>query len=148
MLNAVLWIMGPAKSVCCEADHLVLPGVDVEDTAALILRFRDSPAIATLALNQFQANNDATYEFAGTEGTLRLESPGWRIGVCKDEQWTWSEPWTFERDDFFVFQAEAFLAAVDGKAAPVCALREAAATLRVILSALQSARDGGRVNLD
>ena len=148
MLNFVLWCMGPAASVCCEADHLVLPGVDVEDSASLILRFRDSPAIATITLNQFQANNDARYDFAGTEGTLRSESPSWVQGVCRNEQWTWSEPQTFERDDFFVYQAEAFLNAVEGKAPPACTLTEAADTLRTILAALQSSKTGGRIELD
>ena len=94
-LNFVQWVMGPAKSVCCEADHLVLPGVEVEDSAALILRFRDNPAIATITLNQFQTNNDARYEFAGTAGTLRRDAPSWVLGVCKDEQWTWSEPQSY-----------------------------------------------------
>ncbi len=147
VLNFVQWCMGPMASVCCEADHLVLPGVDVEDSAALILRFRNSPAIGTITLNQFQTNNDARYEFAGTEGTLRREAPSWVLGVCRKEKWTWSEPESYERDDFFVFQAEAFLDAVDGKAAPVCTLAEAADTLKTILAALQSSREGGRISV-
>lgn len=147
MLNFVQWCMGPARSVCCEADHLVLPGVDVEDSAALILRFRDSPALATLALNQFQTNNDAAYEFAGTEGTLRFEMPPSRIGVYKDQQWTWSEARTFERDDFFVVQAERFLETIERRTPPACTLAEAADTLRAILAALESSRTGRRVTI-
>jgi len=146
-LNYVQWCMGPVASVCCEADHLVLPGVEVEDTASLILRFRDSPAIGTITLNQFQTNNTGFYEFAGTEGTLRFESPPGRLGVCKDEQWTWSDPQTFERDDFFVLQAEAFLKNVEQRTTPVCTLADAADTLRTILAALQSAEQGRRVAL-
>ncbi|MBN1342722.1 MAG: Gfo/Idh/MocA family oxidoreductase [Phycisphaerae bacterium] len=146
-LNFVQWCMGPAASVCCEADHLVLPGVEVEDTASLLLRFANGRAICTMALNQFQTNNDFRYDFAGTEGTLRLESPPMRVGVCKDEQWIWSEARTFERDDFFVFQAEAFLKAMEKGAAPLCTLEEAADTLRTILGALESAEQGGRVSV-
>ncbi len=145
VLNFVLWCMGPAASVCCEADHLVLPGVEVEDAASLILRFRNGPAIGTITLNQFQTNNDGRTEFAGTAGTLRVETPDWRLGVCKDEQWTWSGPRTFERDDFFVAQAQAFLEAVEGRAAPACTLSEAADTLRTTLAALQSAEQGRRI---
>lgn len=147
MLNFVQWCMGPAKSVCCEADHLVLPGVEVEDSTGLLVRFGDNPAIATLALNQFQTNNEGTYEFAGTDGTLRLELPSWRIGVCKAEEWTWSDSQTFERDDFFVYQAEAFLRTIEDGAPPLCTLAEAADTLRAILGALESAKTGGRVVL-
>ncbi len=147
MLNFVQWCLGPAKSVCCEADHLVLPDVKVEDSAGLLLRFRDNPAIGTIALNQFQTNNDARYEFAGTEGTLRLELPSWQMGVCKDEQWTWTEPRTFERDDFFMAQAEAFLDAMAGKHPVACTIGEAADTLRTILAALKSAEEGGRVGV-
>jgi predicted dehydrogenase len=147
ILNFVQWCMGPASSVYCQADHLVLEGVEVEDTAALILRFRDSPAIGTIVLNQFQTNNSGVYEFAGTAGTLRFEMPGWRVGVCKNEQWTWQEPRTFERDEFYIRQAELFLKTVDENAPPVCTLAEAADTLRTILAALQSADEQRSVEL-
>jgi len=147
VLNYVQWCMGPASSVYCQADHMVLPGVTVEDTASLILRFRNSPAIGTITLNQFQTNNSGVYEFAGTEGTLRLETTGWRIGVCKDEQWSWTEPRTFERDDFFIRQAELFLKTVDEGAPPLCTLSEARDTLAAILGSLTSSDQNRRVDL-
>jgi predicted dehydrogenase len=146
-MNFIQWCLGPARSVYCEADHLVLSGVDIEDTASLILRFRDAPAIGTITLNQFQTNNSTVCEFAGTEGTLRVEFPPWRVGVCKKEQWTWSPQPAFERDDFFVLQAEAFLDAVEGKAAPACTLSEATDTLKTILAALRSADEGRCVEI-
>jgi len=147
ILNYVQWCMGPAKSVYCQADHLVLPDVSVEDTASVVLRFANSPAIGTLVLNQFQTNNSGLYEFAGTDGTLRFEMPGWRIGVCKKEQWTWQEPRTFERDEFFIRQAELFLDTLDKNTPPLCTLEEAADTLRTILGALRSADEKRHIDL-
>lgn len=147
MLNFIQWCMGPVRSVSCEADHLVLDGVEVEDTTGLMLRFRESPAIATLSLNQFQTNNESRYDFAGTEGTLRVEAYPFRVGVCKDEQWTWAEPRTFERDEFFVRQAEQFLETVEQNAAAVCSIEEAADTLKAILAALRSADEGRRITI-
>ena len=76
------------------------------------------------------------------------DAPSWVLGVCKDEQWTWSEPQSYERDDFFVFQARAFLDALAGEAPPACTLSEAADTLRTILAALRSAAEGRRIVLD
>jgi len=147
LLNFIQWCLGPVASVYCQADHLVLEGVNVEDTVSMILRFRDNDAIGTIVLNQFQTNNSGLYEFAGTEGTLRFEMPGWRVGVCRNEQWTWPEPRTFERDEFFVHQAEAFLRTVDEGVSPLCTLTEAADTLRAILAALRSAEEHRRVEV-
>jgi predicted dehydrogenase len=147
ILNFVQWCMGPARSVYCQADHLVLEGVNVEDTASVVLRFRNSPAIGTIVLNQFQTNNSGVYEFSGTDGTLRIETPGWRIGLCRNEQWTWDEPRTFERDDFFICQAELFLKTLDEGAPPLCTLGEAADTLRAILASLKSADEHRQVDL-
>lgn len=147
MVDFLLWCFGPARSVSCEADHLALEGVEVEDTLSLTLRFRDNPAVATLVMNQFQKNNDLRVEVAGETGTVRLDLADERGGVFRDGEWVHAPMPTRDRDANYIDQAAAFLDAVDGRASPLCTLDEAANALKVILGALQSVRERRRVEL-
>ncbi|MDH7568632.1 MAG: Gfo/Idh/MocA family oxidoreductase [Armatimonadota bacterium] len=141
VVNYVQWCVGLETHVCCQADHLVLPRVDVEDTVALTLR-RPGEWLASLTLNQFQKNNDIQLDFAGETGTLRYDFRRAQLGLCRGEEWLWSEPYRAQRDDYFQAQAGRFLDAVEGKGPFPCSVAEGAETVRTIAAALVSWREG------
>lgn len=140
-VNFVQWCVGLETTVACQADHLVLPRVSVEDTVAMILR-RPGEWLVSLTLNQFQKNNDVQIDFAGETGTLRWDMRSARLGLCRFEEWVWTDPYPSERDSFFINQANFFLDAVEGKGTFPCSIAEGAETVRTICAALQSWRDG------
>ena len=145
VVNCVQWCVGLEQYVTCRAEHLVLPDIEVEDTAMITLR-TPGERLASLNLNQFQLNNDGWMEFAGEVGTLRYEMAGARCGLYKDGEWTW-ESHPFERDDTFVSEAKNFLAAVEGREAVTCTLEEGYETLRTILAAHESVRSGREIKV-
>ena len=142
VVNAGEWLLGPIDRLVADAAHQVLEGVAVEDTAHLLARH--GGAMACYSLNQHQAPNEVTFTVVCERGTLRCEFHQHRWGRMTEAGGAWEqetiEP--LERDALFVAQANAFLDAVEGKAAPPCSLDEGIQTLRVNLAALESVGRG------
>lgn len=146
--NAGEWLLGPITRIAVDAAHQVLEGVAVEDTVHALARHGD--VLACYAMNQYQAPNELTLTVVCTGGTAR-----WELHA---QRWRWKDqadgpagpaPWhdepqaPEERDAWFIRQENAFLDACEGRAAPLCTLAEARQTLRVNMSALASADNGG-----
>ena len=138
VINAAEWLVGPVTALAADAAHLVLDGVQVEDTVHLIARH--GSVLASYSLNQHQAANEGTITVACERGVVRFEmhTHCWRWMTEPGNEWHEEPQASLERDELFVRQAEAFLDAVDDRAAPLCSLEEGVQTLRVNLAALDS----------
>jgi len=138
IVNLGEWLVGPVDRVVADAAHLVLPGVEVEDTVHVLTR--QGQLLGSYALNQHQAPNEATISVMCDEGTVRCEIHNNRWLWMKKPGDAWQEEafGTTERDTPFVAQAHAFLDAVEGKAAPLCTLDEGLQTLKVNVAILES----------
>ncbi|WP_164103684.1 Gfo/Idh/MocA family protein [Candidatus Laterigemmans baculatus] len=138
VINAAEWLVGPVTELVADADHLVLEGVQVEDTVHVLARHRQ--VMAAYSLNQHQPANEGTLTVVCERGVVRFEIHRGRWMWCEQP----AEPWqeepavTLERDDLFRWQAAAFLDAVEGRVPPLCTLEEGLQTLRVNLAALRS----------
>jgi predicted dehydrogenase len=142
VLNAGEWLLGPIDRLVADAAHQALEGVAVEDTVHLLARH--GAVLASYSLNQHQAPNEFTITVVGERGTARCE--------FHEHRWRWmswpEEPWhdevlpPLERDTLYITQANAFLDAIEGKAAVPCSLEEGVQTLRVNLAALASVESG------
>lgn len=138
-VHGVEWIMGPVREVACMAHHQVLEGVEADDTVNLIC-LHESGAMASFALNQFQAPNESRILFHGEKASLSLEISNQRVGIqgFDDGGWTWESMPHGERDAMFVMQANSFLDAVEGRPDNLSGAADALQTLKVNLAALKS----------
>jgi len=138
VLNLGEWLVGPIDRLVADAAHQVLRGLEVEDTVHLLARHDDVPA--SYSLNQHQAPNENTVTVVCERGTVRWESHQnrWRWTTSPDEAWHDEPHEPPPRDAAFIAQAQAFMDAVEGRAAPPCSLTEGLQTLRVNLAALAS----------
>jgi predicted dehydrogenase len=139
VINASEWLIGPADRLAADIDHLALEGVTVEDTVHVLARH--GRVMASYSLNQHQAANESTISVVCRGGIVRFEyhANRWRWATEPGAEWH-DETWPpLERDALFVRQAEAFLDAVEGSAAPLCTIHEGLQTLRVNLAILASA---------
>jgi predicted dehydrogenase len=139
MVNAVEWIVGPATEVAADAQHLLLEGVEVEDTVNLIARH--GRVMSAFSLNQHQAPNETTITVVGEKGTTRYEaqSSRWLMATEPGAEWSVRDACTLERDDLFVEQARRTLQAIAGAGPVTCTLEEGRQTLRVNLAVLEAA---------
>jgi predicted dehydrogenase len=152
MLNLGEWLVGPIRRLVCDAEHLALPGVDVEDTVHLLARHApndgaaDSPEMATVlgsyALNQHQAPNETVLQVVCERGTARCELHRQRLLWMTQPggEWQTQDFGPRERDVGYIAQAHAFLDAVENGAPVICSLAEGLQTLKVNLAALRSAQ--------
>jgi len=142
MINAGQWLVGDIDRVVADADHLVLDGVDVEDTVHVLARHAN--VLANYTLNQHQAPNELTITVNCERGTLRVEfhKQRWRSMETPDTPWEDHDDFTFERDTLFERQASFFLDAVEGKIPVLCNLSEGIESLKVNLAILKSLESG------
>ncbi len=145
-VNWVESVLGPSESVLCDCAHLVLPGVEVEDTVHASIRH--AQALSNFAMNQFQAPNETTFQFNAAGGSVKVEVHNHRWGTFASGAtgWTWHEVAPLDRDGPFTLQANAFLDQLEGQPSRLCTLEAGAATLRFNLSALASADSGRRIS--
>jgi len=87
MLNAAEWLVGPIDRVFADADHMVLEGVQVEDTVHIITRH--GKLMGCYLLNQHQAPNEITFTVICEAGTLRFDllTCSWRWMDQPAGQW-------------------------------------------------------------
>jgi predicted dehydrogenase len=139
LVNAVEWLIGSPDRLVADVDHLVLEGVQVEDTVHVLTRH--GKRMGCLSLNQHQAPNEVTITVACERGTARFEHhhQRWRWQTSPECGWQDESFPALERDTLFVRQAETFLDAIEGRGEPLCTVGEAARTLAANLAILRSA---------
>jgi predicted dehydrogenase len=139
LINAGEWLIGPVEHLVADAAHLVLEGVDVEDTVHVLTR--QGSTLGCYALNQHQAPNEMTITVVCDRGTTRCEfhHHRWQWMTRPGDAWHDEPIGPLERDTLFILQANAFLDAVEDAGDPPCSLDEGIQTLRVNLAALASA---------
>lgn len=148
LINLGEWLAGPISRLLCDAEHLALPGVTVEDTVHVLARQRPHDGgpdvLASYALNQHQAPNETVVQVACERGTVRCVIHAQRLEWMTTPQTDWQrrEFGPRDRDDAFKAQALMFLDAIEGIRPVACTLTEGWQTLRVNLAALAAARDG------
>jgi predicted dehydrogenase len=144
-VNWVESVIGRADSVLCDCAHLVVPGVEVEDTVHVSARH--GPTLASYALNQFQVPNETTFQFNAKRGSVRIEFPPHRWGFFRegDAAWTWHDSPPLDRDAPFITQANAFMDQIEGQPTRLCSVPAAADTLRFNLAAIASAEADTRI---
>ena len=133
-IDLAQWYLGPMRSIRGYADHLVLEGVQVEDTVACSFDF-ESAALGSLHINQFQPLNENIIDVFGPECLLRITEPGFTRRVWRKGAADWEELPTEQVDyiDALRCQAAAFLEAIDGGPPMRTGIAEAAHTLRLCL---------------
>lgn len=138
-INAGEFLVGPVDRVMADADHLVLDGVEVEDTAHVICR--QGNVMGCYSLNQHQMPNESSITVIGDKGTARFElhNARWLSMVEPGGEWKVEYQFSLERDDIFIHQAGLYLDVLEGKAEPACSVTEALQTLRVNLALLSAA---------
>lgn len=138
VLNAAEWLAGPITELVADAAHLALEGVSVEDTVHLLARH--AGVLASYSLNQHQPANEGTLTAICERGMARFELHNHRWMWCErpEEEWHIEGGAPLQRDELFIRQANSFLDAVEGRAEPLCSLRDGAQTLKANLAALRS----------
>ncbi|HPO81991.1 MAG TPA: Gfo/Idh/MocA family oxidoreductase [bacterium] len=135
-INLAQYYFGEIKDAIGFYDHLELEGVEVEDSSIIILRFGNK-ALVDIFVNQFQKPNITEIELIGNKGNLKYTVNGeiHQITFCNNDSNNWEEiaVYRFSRDDPYIFQANEFLDALEGKNSVSTNIIEAKKALLVAL---------------
>jgi predicted dehydrogenase len=145
----LLWLVGEVDSVSAEIGTLGALELDVEDTAEVLLSFKEG-ILASVHLDYNQRPASHWLEIVGTEGTIRWDnSDGMvRYSAAVENQWHETPPPNgFERNDMFLDEMRHFLEIIDGKKAPLCTLEEGIRVLEIVLAVHESASRGRRISI-
>lgn len=149
MINAGEWVCGPVRRLVCDAEHIALPDVKVEDMAHVLTRQQYKGKAGAGEVNgvysctQYQAKNELVLTVICENGCVRADFTDGAWLTCTDTQGPWVEQGRveLERDTLYVNQANATLDALESGGAPLCSLDEGLQTLRCNLAEIESARE-------
>jgi predicted dehydrogenase len=148
-LDYAYWLFGPVRKVFAQAGGWGGLGLDVEDTAEILLEHRSQSRVS-VHLNYVQRPPTRTLEIIAERGTIQWD---YQAGLVKwydseTARWEiWTEPPTFDRNTMFLDEVTHFIDCVAGRSTPLIPLTEAKAVLEIALAAKQSAEEDCFVSL-
>ena len=164
-VNNLLSLLGDIDTVIALTSNSIR-GFPVEDTAAMIFRFR-SGALGTFLLSDAAASarsweqtsrentsyahydDEDAYHITGTRGSLSV--PTMRVKIFEGKR-SWWEPFatsteSVDRSDPLANQVKHFVDVIRGEAEPICSGRDGLKTMQVVDAVVESARTGRPVNI-
>lgn len=141
-LDYTTWLIGPVGRVACFAGRVSDLEIETEDLASLILEHRCG-AVVQVQLDYLQRAYHRTYEFTGSEGTLRWSFAEAKVSLYEAGTKTWSEwpdPPSYDLNTMYLDQMRHIMEAVESDAAPVTSLTDGLAVLKLIEAAKSSSR--------
>ena len=137
-LDLCYWFFGCPQSVYCAGGNFSVIKLDVEDTAQVILKYKDFAAQVNLCF--MQQKNQRDLYIAGTKGFVEWAADGneLKIQIYGSKAEIFSDP-KLSHDDLFIAQARYFLKNVSPKNSREN-LAAAAASLAIVVAAKISMR--------
>lgn len=146
-LDYLRWLLGEIVELTAVTGQLGDLGIDVEDTAEIIIRFEKS-ALGSLHLDYNQRPPRHDLEFIGTRGTIQWDYYKKVTRIYRVNQGDWEAiplPVSFERDDLYRAQMHHFLRVCRHHERPVCTLEDGIRALELALAVHNSQEIGARV---
>jgi predicted dehydrogenase len=142
-LDYTSWLFGRIAQVACFADKLSSLEIETEDTASILLKFRNG-AIGTVSLDYVQRFPSRTCRIIGELGTILWDYHGQKVAWYQHNSKSWEEfdYSGFERNDRFLTEMRHFLACLNGEEIPKVDLAVGSSVLKVALAAKRSASTG------
>jgi len=139
-LDYIQWLMGEVSELFCFCDKLSDLEIETDDTSEILLRFKDK-SIAEVHSNCFQRDYSSRCELIGNSGTIAWDYVKNEVRLFRADKKKW-EIFTdkCERDNLFYFQAINFVDAIKGKDTLPVSGESGMETLKVVLSAYESAK--------
>lgn len=148
-LDYVRWLLGSPTAVTCRAGQFGNLEIDTEDTADIILEFA-TRVQASIHLNLLERPASRTCTVRGTKGRLDADLIAGTMRIIDAETGQSREidvPLIKSRDDIFTWQAQHFLACINGVTPPMVSGQDGLAVLNIALAAKRSSVSGITVTL-
>lgn len=148
-LDYLRWLVGEIAEVTAVTGQLGDLGIDVEDSAEIILQFENG-TIGSLHLDYNQRPPRHDMEIVGTQGTIQWDYSGKLTRIFRVSRGDWEVtplPASFERDDLYRAQMRHFLRVCRYGERPLCTFEDGVRALELALAVHKSQAIGGRVDV-
>lgn len=138
------WFLGDVAQLFCFADKVSSLEIDTEDTAEVLLKFQ-SGTIAEIHLDYTQRAYQRDYEFFGENGTLKwdFQDRSVQLYLSNTQKWEiFEEPANYNLNAMYKEQIQHFLYSIENKTKTITDIFTAYRTLKLIMAAKESAKDG------
>ena len=143
-VDYVRWMLGEVSEVACFADKLSDLDLDVEDTAALVLRF-ESGAIGEIHLDYVQRDYSRSCTIIGDGGTIRCDLALAQTSVYTAAVGRWeiacSRP-DWDLNEMYLDELRHFIRCVSKAEQSVCDIQEGRRVLQIALAARIASETG------
>ncbi len=143
------WLLGEVRSVWAIMGRSSGLGLDVEDTADLLLQFK-SGVTGNVHLDYLERPSEHFIRIVGQGGTIYWNNSDGVVKWCNDASGKWNElhtPKGFERNKMFVDEMRHFLSCIKKDEQPLCTLGDGVKVLQLVLAAKKSAEKGRMIKL-
>jgi predicted dehydrogenase len=146
-IDYVRWLLGEAASVDATLARTSDLEIDVDDTAELLLRFRNG-AIASVHMDMAQHSATRTCRVAGVNGTLTWDGISGEVRrYVPNEGWTVLHGGDGDRNDMYVAEMSHVLACVRGEAEPQVDGIDGLRTVEIVHAARRASDEGRRIEV-
>ena len=147
MVNLAQLFGGKVASVSGMYCNSGLLDIQVEDTVDAMLLFAGG-CRGSVHVNLWQRPMEIEMTLVGSQGSLRYSMDRQTVGLCKEINGNWEEThFQYERDDFYIAEANNFLNAIQGKENLLCSVTEAYETNQVCWAIRESFDEGRRIEI-
>ncbi|MCX6055500.1 MAG: Gfo/Idh/MocA family oxidoreductase [Chloroflexi bacterium] len=132
-LDYLRWFFGDVDNLWAFASSLGGLELDVEDTAEIILHFKNN-VLGSIHLDYIQRPPEHTLKIIGSKGTIEWDNATGVARRYQIENSTWevaNPPAGFERNHLFLEEMKHFLAVVNERRAPICGLADGIAAVEL-----------------
>ena len=147
-IDHAFWLLGPIKAVTCIARRCALE-VDVEDVAMMVLE-HETGVLSEIQLDFVQRTYRRSLEVVGSEGTIEWELLGDRVRIFESTTKEWKNLLVlggFDINQTYIDELCHFAKVIKREEEPQIDLASGCHVLSVGLAALESSRQGCRVEL-
>jgi len=144
------WLIGEVTSVSATQSRSGGLGIDVEDSADVLLHFK-SGAIGNVHLDYIQHPAEHTLRIIGQTGVIHWDNSDGQVRWYSERRGKWEKqpvPNGFDRNELFLGEMQHFLSCIIGNEQPLCTLDDGISTLQIVLAAKKSAREKKAVELN
>jgi len=146
----IQWFLGDVAEVFCFSDRVSDLEIDTEDTAEVLLRF-SSGSIGEIHLDYTQRAYQRNYEFFGENGTLKWDFNDQRVRLFETGGKKWQvfeDPRDYDVNVMYVDEMRHFKDCIKNRTASMTDLHSGCKTLKVIMAAKVSAKEGRIVQIE
>jgi predicted dehydrogenase len=147
-LDYISWFLGDVKEVFCFAGKLSTLDIDVEDTAEILLRFKNG-AIGEIHLDMVQRAYRRGCQVMGEKGTALWDFNEKTVSYysSKDKQWHVCKEENFDVNNTYIAEIKHFLECIKYNKPPISDGLNGKKTLMLALAARKSAEEGVKVRI-